>query len=62
MISNQVKGVRPRPLTCAKRMVLKRFAIKLTMFDLGHLLVVRIGILNDFKLSLGCLTQAAYFW
>ena len=55
-------GVRHRPLTCGKGGVLKRFAIKLNVFDLGRLLVVRIGILNDFKLSLGCLTQAAYFW
>jgi len=39
------------PLTFGKGGELKRFQIKLTVFDPGHLLVVRIGILNDFNLS-----------
>jgi len=30
---------------------LKRFEIKLKVFDTGHLLVERVGNLNDFKLS-----------
>ena len=42
---NQVKGVRPRPLTCGKGGELKR--IKSRVFDPGRLLVVRVGNLNE---------------
>jgi len=46
---NQVKGVRPGPLSCGKGGELKR--IKLKVFDPGHLLVVRVGNLNELTLS-----------
>jgi len=42
---NQVKGVRPRLLTCGKGGELKR--IKLRVFDQSRLLVVRVGNLNE---------------
>ena len=43
----QVKGVRPRPLTCGKGGELKRIKQKLRVFDPGRLLVVRVGNLNE---------------
>jgi len=42
-----VKGVRPRPLTYGKGGELKRIKHKLRVFDPGHLLVVRVGNLNE---------------
>jgi len=42
-----VKGVRPRPLTCDEGGELKRINNKLRIFDLGRLLVVRVGNLNE---------------
>ena len=39
------------PLTCGKGGELKRFEIKLRVFDPCLLLVVRVGNLNDFKSS-----------
>ena len=46
-INQRVKGVRPRPLTCGKRGELKRITNELRAFDLGRLLVVRVGNLNQ---------------
>jgi len=43
----QVKGVLPRPLTCGKGGELKRIKHELRVFDLGRLLVVRVGNLNE---------------
>ena len=42
-----MKGVRPRPFTCGKGEELKTINIKVRVFDPGHLLVVRVGNLND---------------
>jgi len=39
------------PITYDKGGELQRFQIKLRVFDLCHLLVVRVGNLNNFKLS-----------
>jgi len=46
-----VKGVRPRPLTCGKGGELKRVKHKLSVFDPGRLLVVRVGNLNELSIS-----------
>jgi len=46
-----VKSVRPRPLNCGKGGELKRINIKLRVFDPGHLLVVRVGNLNELTSS-----------
>jgi len=43
----QVKGVRPRPLTCGKGGELERIKHKLRVFDPGRLLVVRVRNLNE---------------
>ena len=43
----QVKGVRPRSLTCGKGGELKRIKHKLRVFDPGRLLVVRVGNLSE---------------
>jgi len=43
------KGVRIKPLTCGKGGELRRFKHKLRVFDLGRLLVVRVGNLNELK-------------
>ena len=45
----EVKGVRSRPLTCGKGGELKRFEIKLGVFNPGRLLMVRVGNLHDLK-------------
>jgi len=47
----KLRGVRPRPFTCGKGGELKGINIKLRVFDLGRLLVVRVGNLNELTLS-----------
>jgi len=42
-----IEGVWPRPFTCGKVGELKRIYNKLRVFDLGHLLVVKLGNLNE---------------
>jgi len=34
----------------------------LRVFDLGRLLVVRVGNINELTLSKGCSTHVAYLW
>ena len=46
-----VKGVRPRHLTCGKGGELKRINNELGVFDLGRLLVVRVGNLKQLASS-----------
>jgi len=46
-----VKGVRPRPLNCGKGGELKRINHELRMFDLGRLIVIRVGNLNELTTS-----------
>ena len=43
----KVEGVRPRSLTCGKGGELKRINIKLRVFHLGRLFVVRVRNLNE---------------
>jgi len=44
-------GCSTQPLTCVKGGKLERIKHKLKVFDLGHLLVVRVGNLSELNTS-----------